>query len=133
MSPFLFVYGTLCPDCGGELGREERARLGRESILLGETSVRGRMLDLGTYPGLVAGSGWISGTMLRLTRPQTTVVWLDRYEDATGGPNAQYVRVLECVGAPAGGMVRAWLYRLRRIPIRAQVLNTGIWHGRSIS
>lgn len=91
------------------------------------------MLDLGAYPGIVAGNGQISGMMLRLTRPHTTLTWLDRYEDATGGPNTQYVRVLQRVVAPSGGVVRAWLYRLRRIPILAQDLETGVWHGRYIS
>ena len=92
MTAFLFVYGTLCFDCTGRLGQQERTRLARESSVIGERSVRGRMVDLGGYPGLVDGPGRVEGLVVRLTRPAVSLAWLDTYE-GIGGAHAEYERV----------------------------------------
>ena len=51
----LFAYGTLMR------GYALHGVLARGATWLAEGSVRGRLLDLGAYPGLVAGPGRVRG------------------------------------------------------------------------
>ena len=51
------------------------------STFLGEGSVRGRLVDLGSYPGLIAGAGRVRGEIYRLDGPELLPV-LDREEVA---------------------------------------------------
>src|SRR5688572_8924061 len=69
----LFAYGTLMR--GYPLHRV----LARGAAFVGEGHVRGTLLDLGRYPGLVAGSGRVAGELYRLERPELLPV-LDREE-----------------------------------------------------
>ena len=52
----IFVYGTL-------LRSLERAHWLARAQLLGVARVRGRLHDLGSYPGLMEGSGWVLGEL----------------------------------------------------------------------
>jgi gamma-glutamylcyclotransferase (GGCT)/AIG2-like uncharacterized protein YtfP len=55
----LFVYGTLRMG-----GSNDIRRFGPYSRLLGPARVRGRLYDLGDYPGLVLGGlDWVSGEL----------------------------------------------------------------------
>ena len=49
------------------------------STLLGDARVRGTLLDLKTYPGLVDGKGWVSGELYRLHDRELLPI-LDRQE-----------------------------------------------------
>ncbi len=137
MTDLLFVYGTLCCDCTGQLGQLERLRLARESTVLCSAAVPGRMVDLGGYPGLVDGSGLVDspgvvdslgvadrpgrveGIVLRLNWPEQTWAWLDAYEGA-GCDGAEYDRVatLTLGGRlqPESSPMVVWVYRLRDMP-----------------
>lgn len=54
-----FVYGTLRIG-----GRNDIRRYGPGSRLAGPAKVRGRLYDLGNYPGLVlGGSDWVTGEL----------------------------------------------------------------------
>ncbi|MBX9925396.1 MAG: gamma-glutamylcyclotransferase [Hyphomicrobiaceae bacterium] len=161
MTAFLFVYGTLCFDCAGRLGQQERTRLASESSVIGERAVRGRMVDLGGYPGLVDCPGRVEGLVLRLTRPAVSLAWLDSYE-GIGGVHAEYERVtvLTLGGLPASSRTgvptveasaelaadnrangdqaqvvasrfRVWLYRLRNIPLHPRFVGGGRWSART--
>lgn len=71
MMPRVFVYGSLLP---GESGH---AAL-QGSRCLGPALVQGRLLDLGDYPGLVAGEGLVIGEVYSVS--QDTLSALDRIE-----------------------------------------------------
>jgi gamma-glutamylcyclotransferase (GGCT)/AIG2-like uncharacterized protein YtfP len=80
--------------------------LGSGSLLIGLGHVRGVLLDLGRYPGLVAGHGRVRGELYRLGGPEVLPV-LDREE----GYNFRRSRAL--VTLEDGGTSRAWVYRYR--------------------
>jgi gamma-glutamylcyclotransferase (GGCT)/AIG2-like uncharacterized protein YtfP len=74
--------------------------------LLGAGSVRGALLDLGDFPGLVGGAGRVVGEVYRLDAPELLAV-LDRAE----GYNFDRRRVT--VTLATGRRARAWIYRYR--------------------
>jgi gamma-glutamylcyclotransferase (GGCT)/AIG2-like uncharacterized protein YtfP len=105
----LFAYGTLMRGYG--LHRV----LARGATFEGEGSVRGRLLDLGRYPGLIRGDGRVHGEMYRLDDAELLPV-LDREE----GYN--FVRRSTIVTLASGRRARAWLYcyrgpRERAVPV----------------
>ncbi|HKB26267.1 MAG TPA: gamma-glutamylcyclotransferase family protein [Methylomirabilota bacterium] len=69
----MFAYGTLMR------GYALHPVLARGAAFVGEGRVSGRLLDLGRYPGLVAGDGRVTGEVYRLDGPELLPV-LDREE-----------------------------------------------------
>jgi gamma-glutamylcyclotransferase (GGCT)/AIG2-like uncharacterized protein YtfP len=94
------------------------AVLARGATAVGRGTVRGRLLDLGRYPGLVDGPGRVSGEVYRLDDPELLPV-LDREE----GYN--FVRRQGIVTLAGGRRVRAWLYRYRGPRERATPIPSG--------
>jgi gamma-glutamylcyclotransferase (GGCT)/AIG2-like uncharacterized protein YtfP len=82
------------------------AVLARGATLLGEGRVRGRLLDLGRYTGLVDGAGTVRGELYRLDDPELLAA-IDREEGYNFRRRRATVTLLE------GGRRRAWLYRYR--------------------
>ena len=80
--------------------------LASASTFLGEGAVRGRLLDLGRYPGLVAGDGRVRGEIYQLDDPELLPV-LDRKEGYNFGRRRAIVTLAN------GRRARAWIYRYR--------------------
>jgi gamma-glutamylcyclotransferase (GGCT)/AIG2-like uncharacterized protein YtfP len=130
MTARLFVYGTLRPDLTCDRGYEARMRLMAESRIVAHGDVRGRLFDLGPYPGLVEArrrGSRVHGVLLDLPSPQATFRWLDPYEDATGTPTDEYVRILRRVTCSSGRKSTAWVYMMRSLPPTAVLLPDGSW------
>jgi gamma-glutamylcyclotransferase (GGCT)/AIG2-like uncharacterized protein YtfP len=108
----VFAYGTLMR--GYPLHRV----LARGAVLVGEGHVRGRLVDLGRYPGLVEGAGRVQGEVYRLHDPELLPV-LDREE----GYNFERRRAV--VTLAAGARARAWVYRYRGPRARAVPIPEG--------
>lgn len=121
--PGLFVYGSLRRDVPG--GRQDL--LAAAALFRGHGRVRGRLLDLGEYPGLVASvrrDEWVRGELYTL--PGATVLRaVDRYEDYRPAhpERSLFVRRMTTVFLDTGQRTRAWIYeyagpsgRARRIP-----------------
>src|SRR5262247_268566 len=70
----LFAYGTLMR--GYPLHRV----LARGAAYLGPGNIRGALLDLGAYPGLVEGRGAVTGEVYRLDASPELLPALDREE-----------------------------------------------------
>jgi gamma-glutamylcyclotransferase (GGCT)/AIG2-like uncharacterized protein YtfP len=111
-SGLLFVYGTLMR------GYALHDVLAPGATLLTTGHVRGRLLDLGGYPGLIAGGGRVSGEVYRLDDGELLPV-LDREE----GYN--FVRRRAVVTLAGGRRARAWLYRYRGPRARALEIPDG--------
>ena len=108
----LFAYGTLMRGYG------LHAVLARRATAVGEGTARGRLLDLGRYPGLVEGAGRVRGEVYRLDDAELLPV-LDREE----GYN--FVRRRAIVSLAGGRRVRAWLYRYRGPRERSTPIHDG--------
>jgi gamma-glutamylcyclotransferase (GGCT)/AIG2-like uncharacterized protein YtfP len=106
----LFVYGTLRP----MLAAGEHARLVHDLEIVGAATVPGVLLDLGDYPGLVAGAGLVHGDLLRVTDPATLAA-LDAYEECDG-PEPLFRRERISAHLSDGTDVEAWAYRYARSP-----------------
>jgi len=122
--PFrLFVYGHLRRGQAGYrlLALEQRTKW------LGEAKVRGRLYDLGDYPGLVLGSdGIVQGELIAFDDP-TLWAALDDYEDCDPSDSeASEYRRIE-VGLLGSG--HAWVYVYNR-PVESMApIASGTWQG----
>lgn len=92
--------------------------LARGATFLGEGAARGRLLDLGRYPGLIGGAGRVRGEIYRLDDPELLPV-LDREE----GYNFERRRAI--VTLATGRRARAWVYRYRGPQNRAVPIPDG--------
>lgn len=113
----LFAYGTLMR------GYALHPVVARGSTFLGEARVRGRLLDIGPYPGLVEGPRTVRGELYRIDDPELLAA-IDREE----GYNFERRRAL--VTLAAGGRRRAWLYRYTGSRARATPIPDGDYRRR---
>jgi len=109
-TPHLFVYGTLKPNASQELGRAERVRLAAEATPVGTATTRGKLIDLGAYPGLIEGCEIAQGFVYALRDPVHTLAWLDAYEGITAAPTDEYRREQRLVTMSSGTTMSCWVY-----------------------
>jgi gamma-glutamylcyclotransferase (GGCT)/AIG2-like uncharacterized protein YtfP len=129
---YLFVYGTLMTRARGMLGASQRARLGLKGTSLGDATIAGRLVNLGTYPGLLepaAAGDVVHGELFRLDRPDEVISWLDSYESVSPEPTPddEYVRVLTPARLATGEEVMAWVYRYRHTTSDYPAIPSGRW------
>jgi gamma-glutamylcyclotransferase (GGCT)/AIG2-like uncharacterized protein YtfP len=126
VSERLFAYGTLrrgfAPDT--------LAGLVAGFDWEGEASVRGRLYDLGAYPGVVldpTGGHRVHGEVARFDAEAALWELLDGYEGADARhPGARLFRRVRCDAQRAeGGFARVWLYEYARDPGAAALLPDG--------
>jgi gamma-glutamylcyclotransferase (GGCT)/AIG2-like uncharacterized protein YtfP len=130
MPAHLFVYGTLMASANTDLGRAERRRLAAEGEVISVATIRGRLYDLGRYPGLVIdGSGAVHGELVRLNDAAATFAWLDPYENVSSPPAPQdeYARRICAVTAESGRALDAWVYIYGGGLDGAEAVPTGRW------
>lgn len=119
----LFVYGTLRPFVDIPMARwlRDRARY------IGPARTRGRLYDLGPYPGMRVSRGrreWVAGDVYRVVNPRVLRV-LDRYEAGSAVAKARFVR-RRCTVRLAQRRTRAaWVYLYRYNVVRAARIPTG--------
>ena len=120
----LFVYGSLRREAPGGMCR--LLQPGTRSLGVGW--VRGRLLDLGAYPGLVRSpAGWVTGELHRLLDAEAVLARLDRYEACSphDPPPHEFERVRLPVRRVAGAAVTAWAYLFRGDPGGCRVIVSG--------
>ncbi|MCR9064949.1 MAG: gamma-glutamylcyclotransferase [Cytophagales bacterium] len=88
---YLFVYGTLMRKCKTN---EWSVYLQKNAKYMGEAKVKGELYKIDFYPGLVSGDGWVYGEVYQLKNPESTLHFLDQYEDYQEGDteNSLYLR-----------------------------------------
>jgi len=132
---FLFVYGSLKSDVHCEIGRKQRRLLQAEAEFVGPVTVRGKLFDVGPYPGAVFSdrqSERIYGELWRLPRNLTHLLEeLNRYEGcAADSPLPHtYSRKRVRVRAAHVGRVTAWIYVWNGdTPLQSRIAS-GRWTG----
>jgi gamma-glutamylcyclotransferase (GGCT)/AIG2-like uncharacterized protein YtfP len=109
---YLFVYGTLRTGVGNPVRKE----IMYDVELIGQSVIRGKMYDIGRYPGAVPGAdkepASIIGEVLKMTHPKKVLRILDQYEgfDPEMPERSEYRRDLIAVQLPNGKEVMAWVY-----------------------
>jgi gamma-glutamylcyclotransferase (GGCT)/AIG2-like uncharacterized protein YtfP len=113
----LFVYGSLWTGTGHRAVDRLLREHGRN---LGEGWIRGRLFDLGRYPGaLPAAAGRIHGRLFRLRRPERVLARLDRYERyrEQAEQRSEFIRRLTTAWRETDGRpLLAWAYYYNRAP-----------------
>ncbi len=130
MTSHLFVYGTLLTGAESRLGAHERVRLGAEARFVTAGMANGQLFDLGNSPGLlVDASEFVTGEILELASPGTTLPWLDDYEEINhlDPANGLYRRVVHSVTGSSGAAFECWIYELTHLPAGARPIISGDW------
>jgi gamma-glutamylcyclotransferase (GGCT)/AIG2-like uncharacterized protein YtfP len=111
MSVHLFSYGTLQP----EQAPGEILHVVKQFQRVGPGFVRGKLYDLGSYPGAVLDPTTptrIDGTVFRIPDDRSVIEELDRYEeyDPNSPATSLFVRRICPVHLPDGSVVNCWIY-----------------------
>ena len=109
--PNRFVYGTLLSAFANPFAR----RLRKQAVFLGPARMRGRLYDLGAYPGMKRSldpADWVSGELYRLDQPAKLLAFLDAYEvcDPRDGAYREFERVTATAHLDSGRTLTAWVY-----------------------
>jgi gamma-glutamylcyclotransferase (GGCT)/AIG2-like uncharacterized protein YtfP len=109
----LFVYGTLL------IADNEFARyLTRNAAFCCAGKIKGKLYDVGHYPGLViaaANNYHITGTIYRLRDADQVLKYLDPYEGYGEGEELPYLFVREALPIEtAQGVLTCWIYLYNR-------------------
>ena len=117
MPQHLFVYGTLHPD----RAPAEIAAAVSQLKRIGSGTIRGRLYNLGDYPGVVIDpihNDDIPGTIFALPDDPTLLAALDRYEDfrPSDPEGSLFLRKQLLVTLPDGTTLESWVYLYNRDP-----------------
>ena len=107
----LFVYGTLSP----RNAPPEIASTVRRLRPVGAATVRGRLYDLGEYPGAILNEksrSLIRGEVFELPPDRSTLISLDDYEgfEPTKPGSSLFLRRVWPVTMDDGKRLRCWVY-----------------------
>jgi gamma-glutamylcyclotransferase (GGCT)/AIG2-like uncharacterized protein YtfP len=122
----LFVYGTL-----RRHGRGSRfGLLGSGVRQIGFARMRGRLVDLGDYPGLVPPKNpedWVRGEVYVLAQPADTLRRLDEYEGCAepAARSAGFRRLMGEAELDSGRTTWAWVYAYEGKILRARLIASG--------
>ena len=109
----LFVYGTLRKDVNKSMFH----LLAKQSRFLGSAKVRGRLYDLGDYPGLVPSdeARWVRGEAYQIDDNPDVLLTLDRYEGCSPEDPAphEFERVTQLAVLDDGTTQQVWVYVYR--------------------
>jgi gamma-glutamylcyclotransferase (GGCT)/AIG2-like uncharacterized protein YtfP len=94
----LFVYGTLMPNAGNHYLIEPQVRSAQPG------TIKGVLIDLGSFPALVPGDGIVEGILLEIDSPALAIT--DHLESV---PHFYYRRRVT-VHLQDGEEIEAWTY-----------------------
>ncbi len=111
VNSYLFVYGTLRNGFDLPLKKE----LASELEYIGKSEIKGRLYDIGEYPGAkpsTATDSAIKGDIFRLYHPRKVLKVLDEYEgyDSHDLDGSEYFRTKETVETADGKKLKVWVY-----------------------
>ena len=126
MSEHLFVYGTLLPS----EAPKEIASIVKRCRRLGAAHVRGRLYDLGEFPGAVldpSSRAMVHGELVLLPSDGRVLEALDRYEefDPSAPKKSLFIRKKVMVRMVNGERREGWIYVYNRSPGKAKRLRGG--------
>jgi gamma-glutamylcyclotransferase (GGCT)/AIG2-like uncharacterized protein YtfP len=123
-SEFVFVYGALMR--GFDLHHHMAG-----SLFVSQATGRGRLYDIGAYPGMIEGDGTVRGELYRFEDIAVALEVLDEVEeyDPLDAAASLYVRVLRGVRVEKDDSEPpAWLYLYNRDVKGLPQIRSGDWH-----
>lgn len=125
---YLFLYGTLLQPQSDE----EIARVVNLLHRVGSASVRGRLYDLGDYPGAVvdpSSNTSVRGELVELPDDESILQVLDDYEefDSTKPHLSLFVRTRVRTQLADGQSINAWMYVYNKNPGDAPMIVGGTY------
>jgi gamma-glutamylcyclotransferase (GGCT)/AIG2-like uncharacterized protein YtfP len=129
MSQYLFVYGTLRPG----LAPPAVAHIIQQLRRIGAGSVRGRLYNLGAYPGAhpdALAETTIVGEVFEIPNDQAFWSALDDYEgfDPLSPAASLFVRTKCRVTLDREGELESWIYAYNRHPKTAPLVTGGDYY-----
>ena len=123
MNDLLFIYGTLL----GEKN-EYAIYLKNNSEIYSDGKLRGRLYDIGEYPGAILSKDheYVYGVILKIKEPAKVLTLIDQYEGFGENelqPN-EFVRVLTRAETKTG-FVDCWIYLYNLSTKGLPVINSG--------
>lgn len=113
INQFLFIYGTLL-----EPENEFAVYLQSNSAVYSKGKFRGRLYDIGEYPGAVDdpdSSYEIHGTIVSMLDPEDVLKHIDPYEGFGEGQRRPYLFIRKLINAETPqGIVECWVYIYHR-------------------
>lgn len=109
---YLFVYGTL----KREFNHPVAQQISTWMEFIDEASVKGRLYDCGSYPGLVldVGDSIVRGELFRVLDSERVFSVLDAYEGcSTDDPQPHEYRRVSVDVFLSDEMINAWVYDYR--------------------
>ena len=110
MTTRLFVYGTLRKGSRNSMHH----MLAPGATLVGRGRMRGRLFDLGEYPGFVPSDegAWVHGEVYTLRTGSDTLARLDDYEGCGSKdlPPREFERVRREAVMTGGARLQVWVY-----------------------
>jgi gamma-glutamylcyclotransferase (GGCT)/AIG2-like uncharacterized protein YtfP len=124
----VFVYGTLKRGQQNEMA----VRLATEGRYCGKAHLAGRLVDLGSYPGLLpalSGAERVSGELFALPESSDLLECLDRYEGchADDAEPHEYCRIVCTATDEDGVRVWCWAYLYQWPTGEGKLLPDGEW------
>jgi putative glutamine amidotransferase len=119
----LFVYGTLRPGCAPASVTPLVSRM----RLLSDATIRGKMYDIGSYPGVTLddSAGLIHGVVL-MDATEELLALLDGYEGCDPADQDSLYRRQRCSVALADGQsLDAWIYVYNRTVSDSRLIPSG--------
>lgn len=130
----VFVYGTL------RKGESNHSLISAWVKSITPASVRGWMFDLGDYPAIVEGSGFVYGEILEFDDPEEAIRRMDWLEDYHGpGHRENHYERVETEAVMEGGLtekVQVYQYVLQQKAALAEhypLIKSGDWLKRDSS
>ena len=133
MTQRLFVYGTLRRDSRHSMFH----LLARHAEFEGRARIRGRLYDLGEYPGVLITtdrSRWVHGDVYTLKNADEALARLDEYEGCgPGDPKPhEFEPVMDDAVLEDGRIKRVWVYVYRGALDGKQEIPSGDYFERTL-
>ena len=128
--PFLFVYGTLLRGFASLESWQRRVR----AEFAGRGRIKGKLYDLGEYPGAITDSEHlVRGELYELRNPGNAVKILDEYEwySPLHPERSLFVRAVTPVVMDNGGEKEAWVYFYNGQVDERKLIAGGDYRGKS--
>ncbi len=112
---YLFVYGILRRG----RGRKINCILNQRGIFIGDGIFRGKLYDIGYYPGAIPSTGssdFVRGDVYLLPEPRSVLEILDMFEGCIidGSSRGEFYRKKANIFLESGKNVLAWVYIYNR-------------------